>query len=187
MRAQWIKILSLLFLISTSLAVPAATGVDGYKEFKWDMSTKNLLMYLKKSRFCNPRDFGKDAMGIHTIVCENFPFANEKRYGYFLLINDRLLRIVISIKQREIDILSDIFTKDYGRPSSGKVPYRGNLPTSSVGWANDTIMIKRVEVKDETKKSQKEPSELYLLMYSSSNYNRILESEQEKKYRSFAK
>lgn len=162
------------FIQSTSLAV------DGYKEFKWKMTTDEIEKLVKIENFCNLKDSGVDSQGIHTLYCDDFKFGGHPRRGFFLFIDKRLLRIGIAIRVEEIEPLIAIFQEQFEKPSSGEVPKKGQLQDGTIGWDKDTILLKITRVLKEeqqakkmTKYSNREIQAV--LIYTSSEFESILQ------------
>jgi len=162
------------FIQSTSLAV------DGYKEFKWNMTTDVIEKLVKIKSFCNLKDSGIDSQGIRTLYCDDFKFGGHPRHGFFLFIDNRLLRIGITVRGEEIEPLIMIFKEQFGKPSSGEVPKKGQPQVGTIGWDKDTVLLKIARVfkeeqqaKKMTKYSNREIQAV--LIYTSSEFESILQ------------
>ena len=166
----------MIFLINSS-----SFAVDGYREFKWDMSVNEIKKIIKKQNFCRLKDSGTDSQGIHTFFCEDFPFGEHKRQGFFLFIEDRLLRIGIALRKEEIEPLIMILNKQYKKADTSEMSKKERVEAGTFGWDNDTILLKvhkpYLEEQKRTKRPEYENSNIGgILIYTSENFESILKS-----------
>lgn len=173
-RIPIIVLFMTFFIQSTSLAV------DGYKEFKWNMSVEKIKELVKSKNFCNLKDSGEDSQGIYTLYCNDFPFGEDPRLGSFLFIDNRLLRIGITVRGEEIEPLIMIFKEQFEKPSSGQVPEKGQPQVGTIGWDKDTVLLKIAPVfkQEQQGKQMKRNSNREIqavLIYTSSEFESILQ------------
>jgi len=162
------------FIQSTSLAV------DGYKKFKWNMPKDVVEKLVKIEKFCGLEDSGVDSQGIHTLYCDDFPFGGHPRRGFFLFIDNRLLRIGIALREEEIQPLIMIFKEQFQKTSSGQVPEKGQPQVGTIGWDKNTVLLKITRVFEEEQEAEK--TKRYsnretqaVLIYTSSEFESILQ------------
>jgi len=153
--------------------------VEGYKQFKWGMSLNETKKIVVSKSFCNLKDSGKDSEGIHTLYCDNFPFGEHPRLGFFLFIDDRLFRVGIAVRAEEIEPLIEVLNKQFGRASSGDIPRKGQLEVGTIGWDNDTVILKisnvlKVQRQAKQTKRHSNSDMQAVLIYSSSEFEKIL-------------
>ena len=144
------------------------------------MQRDEIEKIVKIENFCNLKDSGVDSQGIHTLYCDDFPFGGHPRRGFFLFIDDQLLRIGIALWEEEIEPLIMIFKEQFKKPSSGQVPEKGQPQVGIIGWDKDTILLKitRISKEEQQAKKMKRYSNREIqavLIYTSSKFESILQ------------
>lgn len=167
-----------LILIILLFSNKSIFAVEGYKDFTWGMSKDQV----KNTSFCDFKAEDESQKGISALYCDDFPFGGKKRWGFFLFINNELLRIAVDIEKDEIKPLIEIFDESYKNEKNPKNPplkTGGPVLTGTFSWDKDTILLKIIPVKKEKVQQmqmpQLEESEqdvIASLIYTSKDYEK---------------
>lgn len=168
-------ILIILFSLSKNIF-----AVEGYKDFTWDMSKDQVI----NTSFCDFKAETESQKDISTLYCNDFPFGGKKRWGVFLFIDNKLLRIATDIEKNEIKLLIEIFDENYEKnPNNPPLKIHVPVPTGTFSWDNNTILLKVIPVKKEKVQQMQQQMQLpeeseqnviASLIYTSTEYGKKL-------------
>ena len=136
------KLIATIILI---LSFSQAYAVDGYKSLKFGMSKSEVI----KSGFCT---FGKEQSSdtqkyLKTLSCTDFKFKGSNTKATAYLMDNKFLRVVITIDTNDLNVLMGMLTKKYGIRSSPVDSIDAvkelSKPDNSIwiGFDKDTVLI----------------------------------------------
>ena len=162
------SVISALIIVLYSIQLIA---IDGYRGFKWGMTKQQVMNVTNDSKdsFCDFNDLGTDLDGINTLECEDFPFGNQKRYGFFLLVGNELLRIGVSIDPKDVSLLVKIFNDEFGISTDQRItqPAKDGI----LEWDNGTILLKKATIETQEQKTET----IATLIYTSRDFDKKLQ------------
>jgi hypothetical protein len=167
------KHLLLAVAVIFALIAPSALAIDGYKDFKFGMSAKDVEKAAKI-----PLTRVEQDNGVTLYQGKKFPFGGNDVDIAFFFIGGKLLRVAFELPHDVAISTLDALKEKYGEPSSSSEKKTfddvDNKPNTQafIAFDHDTVVWKVV--------SDESSQQTAMVIYTSADYDKLLGQSQKK-------